>query len=377
VRIFESDIAVIGPEAEARVIAQIIRLQANLRVNIAVTADASAAETSPHWFGYPGHFDNFTRLAAAHGRKFAEEIWQMSAFGLELTQDFLASMGVRQNSLQKLRLIRSAHELAEARQAVEWMRGLKHAEYVEELTPDSDKGERFWRVENLQKSAANAGLWCSAGEVMDALRQCQGELCRLETSIQSKTTSNVVEITDGKSTVRSEIIVLVGRSETVALFPELDDVLVEFTERWIEFDRPRQLKEFDQLIIANHGNIWGAAVSDRMMLGGARYLQDLTESKAKGSHGFVEHMTRIASQLSESLDELANLKSCRRAACYPCDELPIVGPYHSNHRLILIQGLWGWGINMLVAAGYGTADLIMGKNSNLPRRLWPERLRSL
>ncbi len=374
-RILESDVTVVGPEDEARVIAQLIRLNSNASVNIAATESRANSETIQHWLGYTGHFDNFTRLATAHGRKFAEELWQMSVLGLEVAPSFLKSLRVQFQPLKKLRLIRSEHELDEARQAVDWMKNLPCAEYIRGSSSRSSS-DNFWNAQNFQRSEAN-GIWCSAAELTNALRQTQGEIIRLDGSARIDLLPGESKIIDGKLTVRSELIVLLGKAEAVSLFPELEDILIEFGEKWLAFDRPGGLEERDQLTIANHGNIWSASISDRMMLGGARYLQDLTTSNQNERDSFIEHMKKIAGLLSSSLSEFHNLSYHERKASYPCDELPVAGPYHSNHRVILIQGFWGWGFNMLLSAGLGVAGLVSGKNNNLPRRLWPERLRSL
>ena len=62
----------------------------------------------------------------------------------------------------------------------------------------------------------------------------------------------------------------------------------------------------------------------------------------------------------------------------PCDELPLMGPMFGDSRILLAAGYMGTGLTLGFQAGKCLAQLISsGSAPSLPRRLWPERLRSL
>jgi glycine/D-amino acid oxidase-like deaminating enzyme len=62
----------------------------------------------------------------------------------------------------------------------------------------------------------------------------------------------------------------------------------------------------------------------------------------------------------------------------PCDEIPIAGPMYGRGRLLVAAGFLGLGLSQGFLAGRCLADLVKdGRCDDLPRQLWPERLRSM
>ena len=119
-----------------------------------------------------------------------------------------------------------------------------------------------------------------------------------------------------------------------------------------------------------------------MTIGGSRFLRKFAgigavEPKVEPkieSHllGFLSQVFGIDNSKTYHLRTVAGLD------IRPCDELPVIGPMFGETRILVASGFMNHGLPQGFFAGKCLSDLIQsGVCGNLPRILWPERLRSI
>ena len=189
----------------------------------------------------------------------------------------------------------------------------------------------------------------------------------------------------GGKTWRAEIVVLACHLAIAKFLPTLEEALVPVADQWSRIGQNGSaLCELDvgTFWSAGHGYEWGGrTASGELVAGGARYLRPMAGIGASAA----SYETSIAEHLEKKLGEtFVNMPAASlepgngELDCRPCDELPIVGPMFGESRLLLATGYMGNGLVLGFMAGRCLAELIVhGKSDVLPRRLWPERLRTM
>jgi len=336
---------------------------------------------------FGGQSDNFTRVSHAHGAAFARELWTYGDYCFDQLTDFLGQHEIPWQRHRRLRLITSAHELKESTLAVEQ---LKSAGFRVELVsvdskPRADLPSCLPRVVAIQDDGDRGG-WVDPRALLSALdKTCIGttRINTMAMSVEPGAQGVIVRDHQGQ-TFKAEIVVVAAHLHTGALLPALHDVLISVAEQWCLVETPDRKSWSSPGIVfsANHGYEWGVTVSPhQVVLGGGRYLRPLAGIEAKEASVLPKITAHLIDQAEKTYPWGQELKVISETAgldCRPCDELPVIGPMYGEPRVLLAAGYMGAGLTMGYGAGKCLSELVLtGRSSSLPRRLWPERLRSL
>ncbi len=354
-----------------------------------------------------GQRDNFTRVAAAHQVDFAKTIWQFGDRAFDLTTRWARNHGVPISTCRRLRLIATPEELTEATIAV---RELNKAGLTSQILCDKQLAASPWaralgpRILAVQEDGERGG-WIDTHNMHVKLRMA----AQANPAIQfiDGTVENIsgyadpelnitIRLNDSQSETKK--LQTIKASSTIAachlaigdLIPSLKSALVSSADQWLSTSGPLDSSDPQSpwnspgiAWSAFHNHEWGATQLDgKILLGGGRILRkwagfEATESKveAKISNYIVEQTKKSFPHWRadcESMLEAAGLD------CHPCDELPVVGPMYGEGRILIATGFMGQGLTLGFYSGFCLAKLLMtGRCDELPRRLWPERLRSL
>jgi len=343
-----------------------------------------------------GQFDNYSRVSHAHGSDFAVDFWRFGDRAFDAVVGWAKTHGVPCKTQRRVRLATSPAELKEMEIAVA---GLSAAGFASRLVEVAEwlrhgGGPVGSRVVAVQDDGRRGG-WIDPRILITELErgvQRMGSPVTLSYSIAIKVETGtdhvLVELADG-STIRSEIVVLGAHLAIGELVPDLKAALVSVADQWHACRMIEQAQPGNPWCIpgtfwsANNGYEWGLAKQGgRGILGGGRYLRKwagIEATTAINELKIQEHLERNAAQLLSGVDCRVEPKSgAADLDCRPCDELPIIGPTSGTGRVIVATGYMGAGLTQGFLAGQCIAELIAtGKSDALPRRLWPERLRTL
>lgn len=333
-----------------------------------------------------GLLDNFTRLSHAFGDKFAKELWEFGQKAFLETIDFLKCHDLPFSQNLRLRLITSEHELTEAKLAV---KQLNEAGFKTLLHQDLRHLPIGCGVEEKILAIQDEGLWGACLTVRPFINElCQQIKNQIQIGHATKlklTQRGVVLRLQSGEEIEGEILVLANHLSIARFLPSLEEVLVPTAEQWTSWRWPDRVRPWDQsgLVFSTNHNLalGGNFDQDTIHFGGARYLRKLAGIGA--TEATVE--PKITPHLEILLKTMFNFQGSPRALktfagidCRPCDELPVIGPMYGENRILLAAGYMGQGLTFGFKAGRSLAQLITeGKAKDLPRRLWPERLRSL
>ncbi len=333
-----------------------------------------------------GQVDNFTRIAQAHTAERATALWRFGDAAFDALVAYLQRGGVKHLKNRRLRLLTSPSEQREAALAVAQMtaNGLSAQLIATKSTdPDGLLESLQSRILGVQSDGGRGG-WVDPKALLNKLQSDTATLPRLNVvqAIDDAGGAPLLRLMDG-STISCEIVVAAAHLQIRSLLPDLAPALVSFADQWLHLSLKHLPKDaLGTAFSANNTHEWGVFSSpNRLRLGGARYLRPMAGIEATTPS--VE--PKVTAQLLATLGEMFSfaegakiLTSHASLDINPCDELPLIGPSFGSSRILVATGFMGTGLTTGFWAGKCLADLVAyGKAPDLPRFLWPERLRTL
>ena len=360
----------------------------------------SATLACPGWLA-GGMADNYTRLSHGFGRAFAQEIWAFGNAAQAMACRYLTEQAIPHQKGRRLRLASTEHEVKELAIAVRELHadGFGGAELVTGPAVQARFPLLSARVLGVQIDDALAArvdpalFLPSFAPPKPAPPAIEGRVSQLRETSTGVTLT--VTLPHGEvQTHSAELVVLACHHFMKDLVPALREAVVPYGDQVARLgalpagDAPHFL-----VASHNHGYEWLLHTPDSSYLGGGRYLRKwagIGEEQPSAT-------PRIAAKVAQSLNALfvqgadgppstppllSQLTTTGDpwglVEVRPCDELPLIGPMFGCDRVLLATGFMGQGLTLGFMAGLCLAELIVsGKSPRLPRRLWPERLRSL
>jgi glycine/D-amino acid oxidase-like deaminating enzyme len=329
---------------------------------------------------FGGQLDNFTRVSHAHGDDFARAMWRFGDLAYDEFQRFAAAESLIRATHRHWRLITSAAELAEAEVAV---KAMKAAGLATKLIDPAASGVEFSRRVLAVQDDGPRSLVVDPVQVHDRMVHMTRNLPHLgATRSVSEVPGGIrIELQNGNS-VDTEIAIITAHLGTGALVPELHDALVGIADQWSEVEIEGNPLPAGLTYSAQHTHEWGAVLGNgRVRLGGARYLRPMAGIEATSPVVLPSIAPHLRQQMTTSFAGVTLGRTVMTNAILdinPCDEIPIAGPMYGRGRLLVAAGFLGLGLSQGFLAGRCLADLVKdGRCDDLPRQLWPERLRSM
>lgn len=352
---------------------------------IVVLSDPERSPTAARSAGFilGSLFDNITRVAHAYGLEIAEEIYRFSQQARLNLITFCQHQKIPVALAPHLRLIVSSNELIESRKAVTLFQQAGFA--AQHVTADDPACALPYNpsaVHALQDDSLGGGyleaqLLCRR---LQALSSAEHLPAAVEKLGWQRDNSCVLQC--GEHTLRSELVVLACHNHMVTLMPELEEIVIPYSDQWSSYRVEGGQLQPGLVLTANHGHEWAVVVSaTEIHLGGARFLRRLAGTGDAEPRANTKISAYLQQRFLKFLPALRALH-CERTmpliGVRPCDELPLVGPMYGNDRVLLATGFMGNGLSWGFQAGKCLSDLIChGHSDILPRQLWPERLRAL
>ena len=343
----------------------------------------SATSRSPGYFT-GGFWGNFTRLSHAFGLEAAKELWTFGHHAYASIKDYCESTKIECHLGRRLRFILSDEELKESNTAVSQLGSQGFSSRL--LGPSSGLTEETLMV---QDDGERSGC-LSTKQLLKSLEAgCRDHLVQTQVSGIGQNPDQTFDIkTDSQTFYRSDLIVLACHMGAVSLLPELKPILIPVADQCLEvqFSAMTHASAFSEqrgsLISCNHGYDWALNLGNhRFALGGGRHKRKFAGigDSSPSYHGAIGEQSAalFAKLLGFSKYQLIG-NHAAFSEIYPCDELPLIGPLPGNERILIASGFMNQGLSHGFFAGKCLAELLYtGQSSDLPRRLWPERLRSL
>jgi glycine/D-amino acid oxidase-like deaminating enzyme len=401
------DVIVIGAGVTGLSTALHLAAHGQTRVAVSSYPAALAATSLSAGLLAGGQSDNFTRFSHALGAAAAARLWGFGAAAFAATVAFLREKRVPHRLGRRLRLATSEAEVTEMGIAVEQLLAAGFAARLTRRGEAADGldwatlGSRILAVQEEGTRAGEPAAREAAGFVapealMSALLTATAAVPRVdavaalrEVGAKGRDAGVEAALVTGEI-VRAEIAVLAAHLGSVALVPELTDALVPYADQWTEVAavpaRGRAASapglEAGCVFSATHGHEWGVSRGEAgIRIGGARYLRPMAGIEAKTADAPPRVTAQLLSLAQGTLPSLARVRAVRSVALReirPCDEVPLIGPSFGSGRVLVAAGYMGQGLTQGFLAGRALADLInTGKARDLPRELWPTRLRSL
>lgn len=331
-----------------------------------------------------GYLDNFNRLSHLHGMKLANDLWTFGDNAFDFLKRYSKNHRVAFKEGHRLRLLTSKSELDEAREATAQLTAIGLEGNIIQQRPDG----LHERVLAIQDDGLRSGFLVSE-ELFSSLNTVTANIHRIAAIKEIVRNNNGIRLTlTDDSIIQTEVAVIAAHTNTGELVPELAPALVPFIDQWSEiFCANKTLPNWclpGTTFSANHTHEWGVLISDKSLrYGGGRYLRRMSGVECAHPHvepNIIEHLkeqlTRTFSCLTR--ESISVTSTFGMVDLKPCDELPIIGPMYGEPRLLIATGFGGQGPHMGLYAGAQIAKLIAeGAAPNLPRALWPERLRAL
>lgn len=352
---------------------------------IAVLSDPARPSTAERSAGFMlgSLFDNITRVAHAYGLEIAAEIYRFSQQARQGLITFCQHQQIPIELAPHLRLIVSSNELIESRKAVAlFQQAGCAAQHVTADDPACPLPYNPSAVYALQDDSLGGGylepqLLCRR---LQALSPAEHLPAAVEKLCWQRDNSCVLQC--GEHKLHSELVVLACHNHMVTLMPELEEIVIPYSDQWSSYRAEGGQLQPGLVLTANHGHEWAVVVAaTEIHLGGARFLRRLagtgdavpsakTKISAYLQQRFLKFLPALTALHCEHTTPLIGVR--------PCDELPLIGPMYGNDRILLATGFMGNGLSWGFQAGKCLSDLIChGHSDTLPRQLWPERLRAL
>lgn len=347
---------------------------------VALSSGAPETAATRHGAGllWGGQVDNFTRLSHTQGGAFAAELWRLGDRAFDELTNFAEGHGVPMTRGRRQRLIVSAAEQVEAEKAVAELQaqglGAKLVAPSDLLTP---------RVIAVQDDGPRGGA-IDTYALMEALEKETADVPRFGPTRKLQLSSSGASLhLDDDVRVDCEMVVVCAHLGIGDLIPELKSALVPFADQWSEIRlRERAPSWKGTAFSANHTYEWGVFPSpDRVRFGGGRYLRPMAGIEATSATVDPKITAHLLGQLAKTFtfaDGAEVVLTVASRDIRPCDELPLIGPMFGDGRALVATGFMGAGLTMGFLAGRCLAELVKsGRCDILPRKLWPERLRTL
>jgi glycine/D-amino acid oxidase-like deaminating enzyme len=330
-----------------------------------------------------GQIDNFTRFSHNYGNEIAAQLWKFGDRAYAHLLLYCNQNSIRTEPGSRLRLITSATELQEAEVAVSQLQSSGLTARLMSRRETAGGAAFTDRVLAVQTDGAGgawvdaAGLSVHMGRAATAAKI--GRLQRFENR------DSLILVHTGEGIFECEMLVLACHLAIGDYLPELKDALVSVADQWSEYSCEQTTAAPDVanfVYTANHTYEWGfVGKNGHLTLGGGRYLRQhagIEATVATFENSIEKHLTGQFRKTMSGLSGLKQLAGTAALDCRPCDELPIIGPMFGNSRILLATGYMGNGLALGFYAGQCLTELInRGTSDSCPRKLYPERLRSL
>ena len=346
-----------------------------------------------HGIIFGGQFDNYTRVANAHGESFAADLWRFGDQAFDATTRWAAQHHVPSMTRRRLRLGTTRHEVAEMKQATRLLeRGGFTTQMLHANEWSAQSGCRVGELVLAVQDEGPRGGWIDPAGVRAKLCEGIGASCAkaedgdVAAVVDESRSHPRLWLKSGNS-ITAEIIIVAAHLATDKVVPPLEGALVAVADQWVHYStqQPREGAWGNGSIMfsASHGYEWGVTLDDptQYLAGGGRHLRQWAGIEAKHASFHDPSQQSVAQRLGTMFPWAHHPRVLERNAfldCRPCDELPLIGPLSATSRVMVATGYMGAGITMGFQAGRSLARLAaQGEAPELPRRLWPERLRSL
>jgi glycine/D-amino acid oxidase-like deaminating enzyme len=179
------------------------------------------------------------------------------------------------------------------------------------------------------------------------------------------------------------MIILACHLGLKTLLPDLQAVLINHADQWCTFakegDHPLLIP--GNFILAEFGQFWiSVGLNHTLTAGGGRFMRKWAGVEA----AHAEFEPKINILVKEKIEDLFEIKLTAtdkyqsQIELHTCDELPLIGPWYNESRILLASGFMGSGLSLGFAAGRGLADMVaLGSSKTVPDTFHPKRLRSL
>jgi glycine/D-amino acid oxidase-like deaminating enzyme len=328
-----------------------------------------------------GQIDNFTRFSHNYGTEFAKELWEFGNRASDHIVSYCEKNSIGRESGPRIRLITSLAEMREAEIAVKQM---QEAGFRANLNERVDYNFSFSeRVVAIQDDG-------HAGSIIDVehLGKTLSEQIKAKTIPALKKFEKhetLFRVYAGDEVIEAQMLVFACHLAIGDFLPEIKDALVSVADQWTYLDiknlseSPANLKTF--IYTANHTYEWGSLSNSFATLGGGRYLRHhagIEATKALYEKKIEDHLRQQFTLTMPNIKLGKIVSGTAGLDCRPCDELPIIGPMFGDSRVLVATGYMGNGLALGFYAGKCLTEFILkGQADFCPRRLHPERLRSL
>lgn len=332
----------------------------------------------------PGLPDNFTRLSHQLGLDGASEVWRAGDCAFTALKEFCLSEGIPSHWGRRWRLANSESEAEEISKAVMQLKSRQFDARVLTATDWQAMGVSLGtKISLLQEEGLGGGVLDFA-----ALKSClsRPKMARTVDHIEKIWPhAGFVEVLGKKHSYKAEMLVLAAH-QSISDFELLpDESLVPFADQCHNFRVRWKQKtglEVGTVFSIMHGYFWGVLREhNTICAGGGRFLRPLAGIGAETASLEPSICSMIQKELIACFPELQIeqvLDGNAAIEIRPCDEIPVIGPMFGEARILMATGYMGFGMTWGFWAGQMLAQLIdSGQAVDLPRRLWPERLRSM
>ncbi len=324
-----------------------------------------------------GLLDNFTRLSHPRGMDTGKILWSFADLAFDTLLDYLQTEGIPFDSGERMRWVVTPEEATEAKKAT---LQLNQCGFPSQWQEKSEAGSVLQGIQYDGRRAAYVDPESLLNHLRSSLHlKLYGEALKV---IVDK---DDLRISDSNAEARTQCVIYAQHLEIATLLPSLHEALVPFADQWSEYRLKDASLGFPwqpgSVFSWQHSHVWGVITSKQTLrLGGARYLRPMAGIEALTASyepKITKHLAEAWNGLWPSLPVEPTGQGSALRDCRPCDELPIIGPMFGESRILLGTGYMGQGLALGFMAGRCLAELIAGQPTQLPRMLWPERLRSL
>ncbi|MBP9709028.1 MAG: FAD-binding oxidoreductase [Oligoflexales bacterium] len=377
------DIAIVGAGLSGLSTAWHIQKQSNYSVCLIDPNQSSPSLNNPGLV-FGSFFENYTRFTHTFGNEKAKEIRKYTEMAFRYLGDFCQNSKIEFTEALRIRVAESLHEKLEMKLAV---KQLKQNNFEVELFSEANSKKRklndFFPNSALQLELLGGGYLPGENIIHKLKSSIKADLITERVVDFKEKNVCYIKLENG-DTLSSTMAVFTCGMGIGHLETRLSDSLIPYCDQWhrVEFLNSGQPVEKPYLLTFQHGNIWILLLNDREgLIGGARFLRPLAGVGENKSTLNDKQSNFLDGFFKKALPMLLNPKIDPGQACIdirPCDELPIIGPMFGSGCTYAATGYMGIGLSLGFFAGKNIAELILrGECRELPRSLWPERLRSL